>query len=272
MAKKKTEEVVEKATEDNVTKVDLKKKAQQLKSNVTKIDLNKPLEKGEEVEKQPVDEDVVVVNPDTTEETKEEVKEETPVIQDVTNEIPKVEVPKVEVPSEPKVVLPEKLQKVAKFMEETGGDLNDYVKLNRDLSKLDDSEVLDEYYRNTKAHLSPEERNFILEERFSYNKDEDDPKDVKRKQIALKEQVAEARSHLDGQKSKYYEEIKMGSKLPDEAQKAMDFFNRYNEESEATQKTVKTNSDIFTQKTNNVFCILSTTIVHHLIHCDYQQN
>ena len=76
---------------------------------------------------------------------------------------------------------------------------------------------------------------------------------VERKNQRLKEQVASAKSHLDGQKSKYYDEIKAGSKLTGEQQKAIDFFNRYNKESEATQKTVKTNSDIFTQKTNNVF-------------------
>ena len=251
---KKVEETkVEEPKKPEVTKVDLQKKAQQLKSNVTKIDLNKPLETGEEVEKQPTDDDVVVVNPDPVEETKEEVKEETPVIQDVTNELPKVEVPQVEIPNEPKVVLPEKLQKVAKFMEETGGDLNDYVKLNRDISKLDDSEVLDEYYRNTKSHLSPEERNFILEEKFSYNEEEDDAKDIKRKKIALKEQVAEARAHLDGQKSKYYEEINSTSGLTEEQKKAIDYFNKHSKESAEQNQRTQASKETFLKKTNDLF-------------------
>ena len=244
---------VEEPKKPEVTKVDLKKKAQQLKSNVTKIDLNKPLETGEEVEKQPADDDVVVVNPDPVEETKEEVKEETPVIQDVTNELPKVEVPQVEIPNEPKVVLPEKLQKVAKFMEETGGDLNDYVKLNRDISKLDDSEVLDEYYRATKSHLSPEERNFILEEKFSYNEEEDDAKDIKRKKIALKEQVAEAKAHLDGQKSKYYEEINSTSGLTEEQKKAIDYFNKHSKESAEQNQRTQASKETFLKKTNDLF-------------------
>ena len=92
-----------------------------------------------------------------------------------------------------------------------------------------------------------------MEDSFSYDEEVDEEKDIRRKKLALKEQVASARSHLDGQKSKYYEEIKAGSKLTQEQQKAVDFFNRYNKESEATQKTVKKNSDIFTQKTNQVF-------------------
>ena len=93
----------------------------------------------------------------------------------------------------------------------------------------------------------------LIEDQFSYDEENDEEKDIKRKKLALKEQVASAKSHLDGQKSKYYEDIKAGSKLTPEQQKAWDFFNRYNKESEVTQKTAKKNSDIFTQKTNQVF-------------------
>ena len=139
------------------------------------------------------------------------------------------------------------------FMSETGGDLQDYVKLNQDYSKLNDNDVVFEYYKQTKPHLTTEEINFLMEDSFSFDEEEDEQRDIRRKKLAFKEQVASARSHLDGQKSKYYEEIKAGSKLTSEQQKAMDFFNRYNKESEANQKVAKKNSDIFTQKTNQVF-------------------
>ena len=92
-----------------------------------------------------------------------------------------------------------------------------------------------------------------MEDSFSIDEEEDTDREIKRKKLALKEQVANARTHLDGQKSKYYEEIKAGSKLTSEQQKAVDFFNRYNKESEVTQKTVKINTDIFNKKTNQVF-------------------
>jgi hypothetical protein len=138
-------------------------------------------------------------------------------------------------------------------MDETGGDFDDYVKLNRDYSKLDDQDLLYEYYKQTRPHLNYEEIDFLIDDQFEYDEDEDDEKEIKRKKLALKEQVASAKSHLDGQKSKYYKEIKAGSKLTNEQQKAMDFFNRYNKESEVNQKAAKTNSEIFTQKTNQVF-------------------
>ena len=92
-----------------------------------------------------------------------------------------------------------------------------------------------------------------MEDQFSYDEEVDEERDVRRKKLALKEQVANAKSHLDGQKSKYYEDIKAGSKLTQDQQQAIDFFNRYNKQSEANKKAVKKNSDIFTQKTNNVF-------------------
>jgi hypothetical protein len=149
--------------------------------------------------------------------------------------------------------LPENIQKLVDFMEETGGTLEDYVKINQDYSKLDDNSLLREYYRQTKKHLNEEEINFLMEDQFSYSEDEDDERDIRRKKLALKEQVASAKSHLDGQKSKYYEEIKAGSKLTPEQQKAMDFFNRYNKESEENQKIAEASKSNFLKKTDQVF-------------------
>ena len=95
-------------------------------------------------------------------------------------------------------------------MEETGGDIQDYARLNQDISKLDDNSVLYEYYKQTKPHLTTDEINFLMEDSFSYYEEVDEERDIKRKKLALKEQVASARAYLDGQKSKYYEEIKAG--------------------------------------------------------------
>jgi len=149
--------------------------------------------------------------------------------------------------------LPENVQKLVDFMDDTGGDLNDYVNLNRDISKLDDSEVLDEYYKKTKSHLSVEERNFLLEDKYGFDEDIDDDRTIRSKKIALKEQVAEAKAYIDGQKSKYYEEIKAGSKLTDEQSEAINFFNRYNKESEEAKKVSTSSKETFKRKTDNLF-------------------
>ena len=138
-------------------------------------------------------------------------------------------------------------------MADTGGDLEDYVKLNRNIQEIDDQDALREYYQRTKPHLSSDEVDFLMEDQFSYDETIDDERDIKRKKLARKEQVAEAKAYLDGQKSKYYEEIKAGSKLTPEQQKAIDFFNRYNKESEQTQKTAERQKLVFNKKTNQVF-------------------
>jgi hypothetical protein len=247
--KEATEKVVEK---ENITKVKVKPD-----DGVYKVDLSKPPIVDEKVEEKPVEEEVVVVNEEPKvekEEVVEEQKEEQPVLQEITEEelIEEVEeaVTEAEATGKP---LPEKVEKLIKFMDETGGDLSDYVNLNRDVSKMDDSDILDEYYRTTKPHLSAEERNFMLEESFGIDEEVDDEKAARRKKIALKEQVAEAKAHLDRQKSKYYEDIKAGSKLTDEQQKAINFFNRYNKETQKQNKVTEANKKKFKQRTENVF-------------------
>ena len=261
---------VENTAEENVTKVDMSKFKSADDDGVIKVDLSKPITN--ETEETKADPAGVVgsdENADAPQEQKEvqpqgEVQEtDTPVLEEITNSSPKQakEVEEIKQEVEKAVTdsissgdpLPEKIQKLVDFMNETGGDLNDYVNLNRDISKLDDSEVIDEYYRLTKPHLNSTERNFLLENEFSYDEDVDDDRTIRSKKIALKEQVAEARAYLDGQKSKYYEEIKAGKKLSPEQQKAMDFFNRYNKESEKNKKILEANTKHFLNTTNNVF-------------------
>ena len=257
-------QVVEETTEQEVTKVDMSKFKSAEDDDVIKVDLSKPITN--ETEETTADPAGVVGSDENTGSTEEqeevqpqaEVQEdELPVLEEVVEE----EVQAVEEQVEDAIAeaeatgkpLPENIQKLVDFMEDTGGDLNDYVTLNRDLEKLDDSDVLDEYYRKTKPHLSASERNFLLEERFGFDEEVDEERTIRSKKIALKEQVAEARSYLDRQKSKYYEEIKAGSKLTPEQQKAMDFFNRYNKESEENKKLTDSSKKVFQQKTNNLF-------------------
>ena len=139
------------------------------------------------------------------------------------------------------------------FMEDTGGDLNDYVQLNRDYGELDNHTLLKEYYKSTKPHLLEDEIDFIMEDTFSYDEDVDEDKHIKRKKLAMKEQVAQARQHLDSVKSKYYEDIKNGSKLTNEQQEAIEFFNNHNEKSESDKNIIAKNTSTFLDKTNKVF-------------------
>ena len=263
MAKKK------KVTEE-VTKVDLSKKVKP-EDNVTKVNLDKPIDnetKDETKEDNPVDEGVVGVdeNADATQEQEEvqpeaETQEEQSVLEEITEEevVEKTEELTEQVEEaiaeaqETGKAIPENVQKLMDFMEDTGGTLEDYVTLNQDFSSYDDMTVLREYYKKTKSHLTPEEVEFLIDDRFSYDEDVDEEREIKKKKIALKEQVADAKADLDRQKSKYYEEIKAGSKLTNEQQKAVNFFNRYNKESKENEAVLEKQTNTFKMKTNNVF-------------------
>jgi hypothetical protein len=222
--------------DNGVFKVDLATPSETVEQDIIKVDLTKPVD---EVKPEQIVEETAVLE--------EVIKDEN--TENIVAEVEAV----IEESIQTGKPVPENIQKLMEFMEDTGGDLDDYIKLNKDYSKLNEHDLLREYYKQTKPHLDNEEINFLMEDEFSYEEDLDDEREIRRKKLALKEQVANAKSHLDGQKSKYYEEIKAGSKLTNEQQKAIDFFNRYNKESEVNQKAVKTNSDIFTQKTEQVF-------------------
>ena len=262
MAKKK--EVTE-----EVTKVDLSKKVTP-EDNVTKVNLDKPIEnetKEETKEDNPVDEGVVRVDenadaPEEQEEVQPEAEaQEAPVLEEVTEAEVKEQTEELTEQVEEAIAeaqetgkdLPENIKKLMNFMEDTGGTLEDYVTLNQDFSSYDDMTVLREYYKKTKSHLTPEEVEFLIDDRFSYDEEVDEEREIKKKKIALKEQVADAKAHLDRQKSKYYEEIKAGSKLTKEQQKAVDFFNRYNKESKENEAVLEKQTNTFKIKTNNVF-------------------
>ena len=147
------------------------------------------------------------------------------------------------------VELPENIQKVVDFMNDTGGSLEDYVRLNTDYSQLNEDQLLKEYYQSTKPHLDAEEVSFLMEDNFKFDEDLDEERDIRKKKIARKEELAKAKKHLDGLKSKYYEEIKSGVNLNPEQQKAIDFFNRYNKQEEEVSKQ----KDVFLNRTNQVF-------------------
>jgi hypothetical protein len=146
--------------------------------------------------------------------------------------------------------LPENIESLVSFMEETGGTIEDYARLNKDYSQYNENAILSEYYKRTKPHLNQEEINFIMEDNFKIDEDVDDEREVKKKKLAFKEEIAKAKGFLEETKSKYYKEIKLRSNgLTPEQKKAMDFFNRHNKEQEKGAK----NREIFLNSSNKLF-------------------
>jgi len=236
-------------------KIKVKKPSLKNKNQTHKVDLSKKEETTEEIvkEEQPVvlgdvqesnDKEVVEAKaPETkTEVVAEETKEKVSPISEVIEE--KEEVKSVETNKEPvrdieeapKVELPENIEKLVSFMKETGGDVQDYVRLNMDYSSVDSDVLLREYYKKTKPHLESDEIDFILEDNFSYDEEVEEERDIKKKKLAYKEEIANAKNFLEETKSKYYDEIKLRPGVTQEQQKAMEFFNKHNKEQEIVAK------------------------------------
>ena len=257
-------------TKGNVTKVKakMKKQAEVAEETITKVDLSKPVEEAKVEEPVEKTEEPTAVVEEVIEEIVEKPVEETtetPVVEEITNEVQE-EVKEVAEVVEQAITqseqtgqeLPEDIQKLMFFMEETGGDLTDYVTLNQDFSKLDNHTLLTEYYKSTKPHLSQEEIEFVMEDTFSYDEEVDEDREIKRKKLAMKEQVAQAKLHLESVKSKYYEDIKSGSKLTKEQQEAIEYFNTHNEESEKNREIYNQQQEAFMNKTDNLFTVSYT--------------
>ena len=244
----------EKVKEEGTFKIKRKPKKLTQKDEPIKLDLSKPKTKETdaiqvgETKKVDVGEqtgvssgvDKQVPEPKEIPENKEEeqviqeiVEEEKPIEQKVEEEIQEIG-EKIEerviapTPEEAREIakLPENIEKVVDFMKETGGTLEDYVRLNADYSNVDNDTLLREYYKQEKSHLNSEEINFMMEDNFSFDEEVDEEREIRKKKLAYKEEVAKARKHLEGLKSKYYEEIKLRSGVTQDQQKAMDFFNR----------------------------------------------
>ena len=210
-----------------------------------------PVENVEETVEEPTGESEPVQDEEPalqeiTEEAEEAVAEVTEQLQEDVAEA-------IEEAKESGVELPENIQKVVDFMNDTGGSLEDYVRLNTDYASLNENQLLREYYEQTNPHLDKEDIDFMLEDRFSYDEELDDEMEVRRKKLERKQALANAKNHLDGLKSKYYEEIKMGSRLNPEQQKAVEFFNRYNKESEEAAKIAERQASRFRLESDKVF-------------------
>ncbi len=242
------------------------------KEEVTKVDLTKPEAQGEvipdivkvEIPKEDAvqtqetnDSDAIVEKPEDSGDSEAVVEEvrateetvEAPI--EIIEEVAEVEQELKEAVRDEKVLgkkLPENIEKLVSFMEDTGGSVEDYVRLNADYSSIDDNTLLKEYYKKEKPYLDNSDIDLLLED-FKYDEDLDEDKDIRKKKLAFKEEVAKARRFLNETKEKYYADIKLKSNVNPDAQKAMDFFNRYNKQQEQAEQQ----RSVFQENTKKLF-------------------
>ena len=237
-------------------KVNMKEPLVEVESNVTKVVV--PNEEENAVQTQETNDSDVVIKESTNSGDSEKVVEEVrnsdeevvsplSIIEDEEDAAQEEVANEVEQAIQEQRVLPENIEKLVSFMEETGGTVQDYVRLNADYTNVDNTTLIREYYKQTKPHLDSEDVSLLLED-FDFDEDIDEPKDIRKKKIAFKEEAAKAKDFLESLKGKYYDEIKLRPGVTQEQKKATDFFTRYNEE----QKANSAKHEVFKQKTKQL--------------------
>ena len=258
---KKPKQLGNKKQEQDIVKVNLKEPLVEIPNDVIKVKIpNEPVKKETdaiqigETKEVPVEEpsgDSAEVG-ELIQESNETTEGFSPIKEVTEQEVKKVEAEVKEALRDEKVLgkeLPENIEKLVSFMEETGGTIEDYTRLNADYTNVDENTLLKEYYKKAKPHLDSEEIDFIMEDNFHYDTDIDEERDVKKKKLAKKEEVAKAKNFLEETKKKYYDEIKLRPGVTQDQQKAMDFFNRYNKQQEQAEQQ----HDVFQKNTKELF-------------------
>ena len=242
------------AGDKKVTKLEIKEDAVP-KQSTGVVDENKQATDVEKVEERAPESKLEELTPEKVEDKNED--KEVTVIQEkpVSKEADNLEKQAKEAIRDERVSgvqLPENVEKLVNFMQETGGTVEDYVTLNKDYTKFDDSLLVREYYKKTRPHLTDDEISFVMEDNFKFDEETDEERFVRKQKLAYKEEVAKAKNFLEQMKSKYYDEIKLRPSVTNEQKKAMDFFQRYNQEQQTIQEKrndfVKNTEDFFTNK------------------------
>jgi len=223
-----------------------------------------PTQEADASEKQSADEVSVRNEPEASEEVREENEQES--IEELTEqseEKEEKETLEIVEESEQEIVqdteqdvaqtneYPEDIQKLVEFMQDTNGTLEDYVNLNRDYSKMDNTTLVYEYYKNNKPHLNNEDINFLMQKDFAYDEEVAEPAEIKAKQLAFKEELYKAQKHFNDSKEKYYADLKLRkqNEVPEEYKEAQDFYNEATKIQERAEKLKNT----FDTRTNNFF-------------------
>ena len=241
---------------DGVVKIDLDKFKEQ-EDNAIQERETKEIPVGERTgDSEKVDSEIrVESNKEDTTQEKEVEKSNGPleliIEEEETKETPVKKIEEKVIEKEEPNILPENIDKLIKFMDETSGTLEDYVELNKDISKYDNTSLLREYYNKTKPHLDSGDIDFILNKNFAYDAETDDPSDVKAKQLAFKEELFNAQKHFTSSKEKYYADLKL-RKQNDIAPEYKEAYDYYNKQQDLIKESETLQQD-FLSKTDDVF-------------------
>ena len=150
--------------------------------------------------------------------------------------------------------LPEEVSKYLDFKKKTGRGFNDFVKVNKNYDEISDEQLLKEYYSLTESDLDSEDIQYLMNDKFGYDEDLDDEKDVKKKNIAKKREVSKAKKYLNDLKENYSVPLESsGSSIPKETLNELEKYKEFLNQSKTTQEANQRKNDYFLKQTDKVF-------------------
>jgi len=149
--------------------------------------------------------------------------------------------------------LPEDVAAYFKYKKETGRNIEDFVKINRDLDDINPDKLLRDYLTATEKGLDAEDIDEMMED-YSYDEELDEESHIKKTRLAKKKMVARAKDYFESEKEKYRVPVEsMGTSLSEEDSKGLEEYRNYIEESKSLGEAYQKRDQWFKDKTSEVF-------------------
>jgi len=155
---------------------------------------------------------------------------------------------------ESNIELPEDVKLYFDYKKETGRGIEDFYKLQKNYDDMDEDSVLADYLSVQEEGLDAIDIQDIMDDRFGYDSEEDEEKDIKKKKLAKKRELAKARKFFKEQKDKYKVPLESsGGGLSDEQENNLNAYKTMLEESNSQKEAFQLMRKNFEERTNKVF-------------------
>lgn len=150
--------------------------------------------------------------------------------------------------------LPDEVSKYLDFKKETGRGFEDFIKANKNYDNLEDDQILKEYYSLTESDLDSEDIEYLMEDKFGYDEEVDDDRDIKKKNISKKRELAIAKKYLSKLSETYKTPLESsGGSYSEEQLKEINAYKEYVQKAQTEVESNKRKSEYFQKKTDEVF-------------------
>ena len=150
--------------------------------------------------------------------------------------------------------LPEDVKLYFDYKRETGRGIEDFYKLQKNYDDMDEDSVLADYLGVQEEGLDAIDIQDIMDDKFGYDSEEDDEKDIKKKKLAKKRELAKARKFFKEQKDKYKVPLESsGGGLSDEQENNLNAYKTMLEESNTKKSRAQQSRERFETLTNELF-------------------